>query len=73
LRIRTTVIERLEKEHGRPFEAILKDLFWKHQTQTAVAKQIGVSQGYLWLLLQSHGLTTRTILVNNDETEDISA
>ena len=58
-------ITTLEKERGKTIREIIIDSFNKHQTQTGVAKDLGVTQGTVSLWMMRYGLMIQSVIVSN--------
>lgn len=56
-------LHQIEKQEGKTIREILTELYSKHDTQSAVAKELGISQGTLHVWLLKCGLREKTTLV----------
>lgn len=60
-------MELIQQERGKPLKQILKELWETHESQQAVADELGVSQGTISLWMVRLGLTLKTIIVDERE------
>jgi DNA-binding MurR/RpiR family transcriptional regulator len=61
--LRNGKYEELERQHGKPMPALLKEMFEIHSTQASVARALGVTQSTVSVWCAKLGLKQVTRLV----------
>lgn len=62
---RKSKMHQVESEAGIPIEVIIEQLYEKHGSQTAVARELGIAQGTLSLWLVKLGLKEKLIVIKS--------
>ena len=56
-------INKLAEKRGMTVAELLIQLYDNHQSQTAIAAEIGISQGRLSQLLKEYNLVEKTVII----------
>jgi len=59
-------VREIEQTHGVSMPELLRELYARHGNQSAVARELGVSQGTVSLWLIRFGLREKKILVKGE-------
>lgn len=59
-------LHEIQQQHGKPIQQIISDLYEKLGNQTAVARELGISQSTLSVWLVKLGMEEKTVVIEKE-------